>query len=259
MPPAQGIAPDPCTSDLSTATDRAMSQLRDRSHRIRAVTMETLARPLHPALRDITGPLTRKWSMAVSLSLQGAGRGLCPGTHAEKPHGSGRGRLPDATGSEQKEGQGATGTPRALWAVSSLQALYGPALPTASGGRDRGLQCSFHRPWGRAVLSAHVLRPPQEPCGVVRQSWAQPRTPQVNQGGERAARDPAQPSFPRRMPWAVTRHRGLPRTPRSARCPSPSTRLSPVPGPSAQASGCPHTLLPRRQRLRFLAKPPPGT
>lgn len=255
MPPAQGIAPDPCTSDLSTATDRAMSQLRDRSHRIRAVTMETLAWPLHPALRDITGPLTRKWSMAVSLSLQGAGRGLCPGTHAEKPHGSGRGRLPDATGSEQKEGQGATGTPRALWAALSLQALCGPA----SGGRDRGLQCSFHRPWGRAVLSAHVLRPPQEPCGVVRQSWAQPRTPQVNQGGERAARDPAQPSFPRRTPWAVARHRGLPRTPRSARCPSPSTRLSPVPGPSAQASGCPHTLLPRRQRLRFLAKPPPGT
>lgn len=254
MRPARGIAADPCTSDLSTATDRAMSQLRDRSHRIRAVTMETLARPLHPALRDITGPLRRKWPMAVSPSLQDAGRGLCPGTHAEKPHGSGRGPLPDATGSEQTEGQGATGTPRALWAVSSLQALYGPALPMASGGRDRGLQCSFHRPWGRAVLSAHVLRPPQEPCGLVRQSWAQPRTPQVNRGGERAAR--ALPGLPSQggRPGPSPDIEAFPELHAA-----PGTHLSPVPGPSAQASGCPHTLLPRRQRLRFLAKPPPGT
>lgn len=110
----------------------------------------------------------------VSPCQQDEGRGLCPGAHAETPHGSGRWPflMPQA---QQEGGQGARG-PKASRAVLSLQAPYGPALPVASGGGTAG--------GAGAVLSAHALRPPQEPRGLVGRSWAQPHTPQVNQGGE---------------------------------------------------------------------------
>lgn len=86
----------------------------------------------------------------------------------------GTGPLPDATGAERKEGQGATGT---------LQALHGPAAPVESDGRDGGPRRSPHSPRGRAGPGAHVLRPPREPCGLVGQSWGQPRAPPGERGG----------------------------------------------------------------------------
>lgn len=55
-----GASPRPLHRDLSPATGGAASQLRDISRRSPAVTMETLAGPLRPALRGITGPLTRR-------------------------------------------------------------------------------------------------------------------------------------------------------------------------------------------------------
>lgn len=190
-------------------------------------------------------PLTGRWPMAV-----------CPCARRTRAVGSawsacrdlirlGTGPLPDATGAERKEGQGATGT---------LQALHGPAAPVESDGRDGGPRRSPHSPRGRAGPGAHVLRPPREPCGLVGQSWGQPRAPPGERGG-----GPCPAFFPKE--GALGRPPTLRSPQNPTQCPASQPEHPPLPCPRSLGSG--QWLSPRTRsqeaKLRLLAKPPPGT
>lgn len=210
--------------------------------------------PLHPALCDITGPPREggdgRWRCPVSL---------CPGMRGgvgsalermQRPRTAGAGPHPDATGSEQREGQGATGT----------QGPRGRCRPFRPCRDQHGLrqeggtvaEVLSPRPRGRAGLSAQSCGP--QSCGPLgspvvwsgRAGRSHGPLPQVNRGGEGSL--PSRPPTSRPSQNPTQRPASRPEHP-----------PLPVPGPSAQASAWPRTLAPGRQRLRFLAKPPPGT